>query len=147
MIPGQREGVRILQIFFSMSVLLESSLSSPPLLTPGRDSGGTTPVLCSVEFSGLILHSCINQIENIGNMLRVGKEGEWRAVNCYSKVEEVTYAVITGNSAPYLTSEGTEKDVGILCSIYVVQSPLISSLTELLAYARHWARQHVYMWW
>lgn len=75
-------------------------------------------MLCSVEFSGLILHSCINQVENIGNMLGVGKEGEWRAVNCYSKVEEVTYAVITGNSAPRFTSEGTEKDVGFLCSIY-----------------------------
>lgn len=82
MIQGQREGVRILQIYLKIPVLFEFSLTAAPSLAPGMDSGGTGSCVMpqdpqsQIFFSGisdLIVHSCTKKIESLGNSVRVGR--------------------------------------------------------------------------
>lgn len=141
MIPGQKEGVRILQICLKMPVVFEFSLITPPFLHPGIDCGGTAPRLCSkilnlryssVAFSDLILQSC-TQRENGGRlaMFRARRRG-----TCNRKPEFLRRVS---------TSEQAEK-IGGFSAVFTVEYPFVSHLAELLVYARH-GHRHVCRRW
>lgn len=70
-----------------MPVLFEFSLMASPLLAPGMGSGGTSSCVMpqdpqsQIVFSGisdLIVHSCTNKVESLGDVVGVGEEGKWR---------------------------------------------------------------------